>query len=194
MDKVKLDSRKAIEAAAILAQQSPGRNIGSKRLLALLYIASRECLRRSGRPMVGGRLVAMKYGPIHGDVYSLIKEESDAEGLAEWSKHFHTDGYRVVLDADPGINALSRFETQILNEVIQKYEDEDDWDIAHQTHEFNEYRSAFTKGRARRITLEQIIHAVKLSPMASSIVQDLKEKQEIDELFASAGKPTRQRR
>jgi uncharacterized phage-associated protein len=190
----KLDSRKAIEAAAIVARQSPGHKIGSKRLLAILYIASRECLRRSGRPLVGGRLVAMKHGPIHGDVYSLIKKEGGAEGLAEWSKHFHTEGYRVVLDADPGINALSRFEARVLNEVIKKYEDEDDWDIAHQTHGFYEYSSAFKKGRARRITLEQIIHAVKLSPMATSIVRDLKEKQEIDELFASAKKPAHQKR
>jgi hypothetical protein len=42
------------------------------------------------------------------------------------------------------------------------------------------------KGRGRRITLEQLISSVGgLTPMAKTIVRDLKEKDEIDELFAS---------
>src|SRR2546428_6603962 len=129
MFKLKFDSKKAIEAAVILARQSPRRIISRKRLLALLYIANRECLKRSGRPLVGGRLVAMKYGPIHGDVYSLIKEREDAEGIDEWAKFFQTEGYHVVLRTDPGVNALSRFETRLLNEVFEEHKDEADWDI-----------------------------------------------------------------
>ena len=80
MFKFKLDSKKAVEAAAILARQSPGQKISRKRLLALLYIANRECLKRSGRPIIGGRLVAMKYGPIHGEVYDLINQREGADG------------------------------------------------------------------------------------------------------------------
>jgi uncharacterized phage-associated protein len=189
----KLDSRKAIEAAAILTGQSPDRKISRKRLLALLYIASRECLKRSGRPLVGGRLVAMKYGPIHGDVYSLMNEKQGTEGVAEWSQYFHNEGYQVVLDAEPGINALSRFEARILTETLKKYENDDDWDVALQTHGFAEYRATYSKGRARHIPLEQILHAVRLTPMARSIVRDLKEKEGLDELFARAGKRTRQK-
>jgi uncharacterized phage-associated protein len=194
MSKFKLDSRKAIEAAAILAGQSGGR-ISSKRLLALLYIASRECLKRSGRLLLGGRLVALQHGPIHSDVYDLIKKRDRAEGLAEWSKHFHNDGYYVVLDLDPGLNALSRFEARVLKEVLKRHQDEDDWDVARETHEFSEYATTYKKGSARTISLEQVIHAIRgLGPMAATIVRDLKEKDEIDELFASAKKQGRQRR
>jgi uncharacterized phage-associated protein len=192
--KLKLDTRKAVEAAAILAGQSPDRKISRKRLLALLYIASRECLKQSGRPLVGGKLVAMQYGPIHGDVYDLINEREDAEGQTEWSRHFHNERYYVALDKDPGMNALSRFEARVLLETLKKYERDDDWDVAQQTHGFSEYGIAYKKGSARTISLEQIIHAVRLSPMARTIVRDLKEKQEIDELFASAKKPLRKRR
>jgi hypothetical protein len=188
--KFKLDSRKAIEAAAILAGQSPDHKISRKRLLALLYIANRECLKQSARPLVGGRIAAMRYGPIHADVYSLINEKEDAEGFARWSRYFHNENYFVVLDEDPGINALSRFEARILTETLKKHENDDDFDIAHQTHKFTEYGITYKKGRARTITLEQIIHAVGLSPMASSIVRELKEKQETDELFASARRAT----
>jgi uncharacterized phage-associated protein len=188
VQRFKLDSRKAIEAAAILVKNSPGGRISRKRLLALLYIANRECLKESARPLVGGRVAAMKYGPIHADLYDLIKGREGAEGLAEWSRHFHGENYFVVLDEDPGMNALSRFEARVLAATAKKYEKEDDFDIALLTHRFVEYGTSYKKGRARTIPLKKIVNAVSPGPMVNSILRDLKEKQELDELFESAKK------
>ena len=195
MSRLKLDSRKAIEAAAILARLSPDRKISSKRLLALLYIASRECLKRSGRPLLGGTLIAMKYGPINERVYDLIKEKEDVEGVADWAQHFHKEGYHVVLDKDPGMNALSRFEARLLVETLRKHEEVDDFDVALLTHKFLEYRNAYIpKRKPRRIPLEAIAGAVGLGPMARSIERDLKQQDELDELFAGAAKSSRKAR
>jgi len=194
MARLKLDSRKAIEAAAILTGRSPGRRIGSKRLLALLYAANRECLKRSGRPLLGGRLAAMKYGPINADVYDLIKQRQGAEGLAEWSRHFQNEHYYLVLDQDPGVHALSRFEVRLLDEALKKYEDADDWDVALQTHRFPEYGTTYQKGTTRTIPLEALLHAVGLTPMVGSILRDLEAKQAIDEMFARVKKPAGKKR
>ncbi len=186
MYKFKLDSRKAIEAVALLASLSPSRRIGRKRVLALLYIASRETLKKSGRPLLGGNLVALQYGPVHSGVLDLINGKA-TEGSAEWTRHFHNDGFYVTLDEDPGLNALSRFEVQVLTETLKKNENVEDFDLARLTHKFSEYGTNYQKGRARRITLEQLIYAVGgLAPMVKSIVRDLKEKDELDEMFASA--------
>jgi uncharacterized phage-associated protein len=195
VNRLKLDSRKAIEAAAILARLSPGRKISRKRLLALLYIASRECLKRSGRPLLGGTLVAMKYGPINARVYDLITEKEGAEGSADWARHFHNEGYHLVLDEDPGVNALSRFEARLLEETLRKHEKDDDWDVTWLTHKFPEYGQTYRpQSRPRAIPLEAIIGAVRLGPMAKSIERDLKEQDELDELFASAGESARKPR
>ena len=191
MQKLKFDSRKAIEAAAILAKSSPDRKISRKRLLALVYIANRECLKRTARPLVGGRLAALQYGPIHSDLYDLIAQKEGAEGLAEWLRHFHNENYFVVLDQDPGVNALSRFEARVLAETAKKYEKNDDFDIARLTHRYTEYGITYKKGRARTISPEAIIHAVTPSPIVNSILRDLREKQEIDGLFARAKEATR---
>ena len=69
----RLDTRKTIEAAATLLRLAPYRRMSRKRLLALLYLADRESLKPTGRPIIGGRLVAMDYGPIHSEVYDFIK-------------------------------------------------------------------------------------------------------------------------
>jgi uncharacterized phage-associated protein len=195
VSRFKLDSRKAIEATAILARLSPDRKIGSKRLLALLYIASRECLKRSGRPLLGGTLVAMKYGPINARVYDLIREKKDADGSADWVQHFHKDGYHIVLDKDPGMNALSRFEARLLEDTLRKYERNDDWDIALLTHKFPEYHKTYCrKTKPRAISLKAIATAVGLGPMARSIERDLKQQDGLDELFAGAEKSSRKTR
>jgi hypothetical protein len=62
----------------------------------------------------------MQHGPIHADVYDLINQKEDAEGLAEWLQHFHNEDYFVVVDTDPGVNALSRFEARVLVDRGQK--------------------------------------------------------------------------
>lgn len=196
----KLDTRKAIQAAAILARGSrdAGR-IGSKRLLALLYIANRECLKRSGRPLVGGVILAMQHGPIHGEVYDLIRRKEGVKGLEDWSKHFHNDDYIVVLDDDPGVGDLSRFEIGIINEVLESYQDEDDFDLARLTHRFHEYAYTYKRKvpgkrhRIRAIPLVRLIDAVRLGPMKSTILRDLKEKEEINAMFANAEKEARQK-
>ena len=136
----------------------------------------------------------MKYGPIHGDVYSLIKRQESTPGFDEWSRHFHTEGYNVVLDADPGVNALSRFEVRTLEEVLKRNESKDVWDLALQTHHFPEYGKTYRKGRARLITLQTLIRAIGLTPMAKSIIRDLREKQELDEMFASAKESAHRKR
>jgi uncharacterized phage-associated protein len=42
------------------------------RLLKLLYVADRECLRETSRPIVGGRYIATARGPLHRTLLDLV--------------------------------------------------------------------------------------------------------------------------
>src|SRR5262245_7595964 len=97
------DSRKTIEATAILLRLAHEKSMSRKRLLALLYHAERESLKRTGRPIIGGKLVAMQHGPIHSDVYDMIKGSHRDQTL--WSEYFANEGYNVVLTRDPVVGA-----------------------------------------------------------------------------------------
>lgn len=178
----KFDARKAIEATATLTRLEPHCLIGRKRLLALLYLADREGLKRTGRPIIGGRLVAMKYGPIHSEVYDLIKGGHSEQ--AQWSKHFGNDAHLVVLRDDPEVSALSRYEIGILNEVSQKFMGYDDWDIADATHDLAEYKNSYKEGTSTTISPELLIDAVGLSGRKDAILRDACEKAFFDHLFS----------
>lgn len=182
MTTFKLDTRKAIEAAATILRHVPHRTMSRKRLLALLYIADRECLKQTGRPIIGGRLAALPYGPIHSEVYDLIK--GGYADQAEWSKHFQNERYLVRLADEPSIAGLSRFEIGILDQVSRANEGEDTWDIAKRTHRFAEYEKNYCEGTSSFIPLEDLVEAVGRTDK-ETVVQDAMEKNYFDKLFAS---------
>jgi uncharacterized phage-associated protein len=176
----RLDTRKAIEAAATLLRLAPYRLMGRKRLLALLYLAERESMKRSGRPMIGGRLVAMDYGPIHTEIYDLIKGSHSAQ--AEWSRHFQNEGYQVRLAHDLGPAALSRQEVSLLNEISSERLGRDDFEIAEETHG-DEWQRNHHADTSTPIPLEHLIEAVGRSSDKDAILRDAEEKAYFDRLF-----------
>jgi uncharacterized phage-associated protein len=182
MGNFKLDTRKTIEAAATLLRLAHEQSMGRKRLLALLYLADRESLKRTGRPIIGGRVVAMDYGPIHSEVYDFIKGGHREQ--PKWSGYFGNESYYVILRNDPGVFALSRYEIGVLNDISTKYMGYDDWDVADVTHKFDEYKSAYQEGTSTAISLEQLIDAVGRSAQKDAILQDAKEKAFLDHLFS----------
>lgn len=178
----RLNTRKAIEATATLLKLAHCRFMSRKRLLAILYIADRESIKRTGRPIIGGRLTAMKYGPIHSEVYDFIK--GGRTDQAEWSFRFENEGFYVKLKEDCGVKALSRYEVNLLNELSAKYLGTDEWEVADETHAFDEYLKTYKEGTSTPILLRQVIEAVGRADDADAILQDAKEKDYFDHLFS----------
>jgi uncharacterized phage-associated protein len=179
----RLDTRKAIEATATLLRLVPRHVMDRKRLLALLYLADRESLTRTGRPIIGGRLVALDYGPIHSEVYDFIK--GGRHDQADWSTHFdNVEIYRVHLHRDVGVAALSEDEIDLLNEISEKHAHLDTWELANVTHRFKEYADTYQENTSSPITLEKIIDAVGRSKQKAIILRDAEERAAYAKLFA----------
>ncbi len=178
----KIDTRKAIEAAATLLRLSPHRTMDRKRLLALLYLADRECLKRAGRPIVGGRLAAMKWGPIHSEIYDLIK--GGKRDQVHWSRHFQNEEYRIRLAKDVGVCALSRYEIDLLNEISDRYAALGTWDVADATHAFEEYQKNYQEGTSTPIELVDVLDAIGRKKQKTAILEDARAKAYFDKLFA----------
>jgi len=143
------------------------------RLLKLLYIADRESLRKSGRPIVGTRPVAMKYGPVFSEVLDLVNGQHADEGI--WSEFIRKDGYAVALEKDPGVLSLSRYEIEMLTNTAERYRDIDDWEIVEETHTFEEWKSSIVHGKSTSIPLEEIIRAVGRGDDVSDIIKEAQE-------------------
>jgi len=181
---LRLPIRKTIEAVGVLIGFDHALRLGRLRLLKLLYIADRESLQETGRPMLGARAVAMDHGPLHSEVLDLIKGEHIHE--PEWSRFFRNDGYRVERIEDPGRASLSRYEIEKLIEVSERFANMDDWEVAERTHAFAEWERNAQRGTSRPIPFEDIIDAVGRSPEKDEILQDAKDRAVADRLFGAS--------
>ena len=178
-------TRKIVEAVGVLLKsESCCNSMEYLRLLKLLYIADRESIRETGRPIVGTKTVAMDNGPLHSEVYDLVKEQHFDEPI--WSEYIRKDGYKIGLKKDPGVLNLSRFEISKLDEVSERYRNISEWDIVEITHRFPEWARNHVEGTSEDIPLEHIIEAVERSEDAEEILLDAKSTNNLHRLLGVA--------
>lgn len=176
------DPHKAIQAAGVLLRFERNR-MSYIRLLKLLYIADRESIRETGFPLLGSKSVAMDNGPLHSDVYNLIKGVHEQTPM--WSKFFSTKGYQIETVEQPDNGLLSQAEISRLQEISEKYAPFTDVDICNQmTHSFNEWVKNYREGTSQPIQLEDILDAVGRSGDKESILEDVLELEEFDKLIS----------
>ena len=183
----RLDIEKAIQAVGVLLRRE-GKRTSRLRLLKLLYIADRTALQKTGTPILGSKIVALKHGPVHSAIFDLIKGEHIDE--AAWSRYFRNVGREVVMEEEPEVGKLSRYEVELLNAVVDERATLSDWDVAEETHQFEEWQKSYpdpNENTSRPISLELLITSVGRSADAAEIVQDLKDSDAFDRFFAGSG-------
>ncbi len=178
----RLDVEKAIQALGVVLR-SEGKRASRLRLLKLLYIADREAIESTGYPILGSRLVAMKHGPLHSELLDLINGTHPGEPL--WSKYFRNSGRDILLDAEPDTGKLSGFEMSLLVKVTELRLEKQDYDIADETHGFDEWVKTYPGGdTSAPIPIELLIHAVGRDADRESILQDMTDSTAFDHFFA----------
>jgi hypothetical protein len=172
---------KAIEASATLLRHAPAQTMGKKRLLAFLWMADKKSIQETGRPIIGGRLVAMPYGPIHTHALDLIDGVYNADE-PDWPRRFRLEGFNVNLKDDPGARNLSRYEIDLLAEIQKQYAGYDDMEVAKFTHTI-EWQSNYRVGTSTTIPFEQVIDAVGRTNDKARLLQLAEEVKYYDSLF-----------
>lgn len=155
------------------------------KLIKLLYVAERESLIETGRPIVGDQPCAMPRGAALTEIVDCICKERVAEG---WLEFFAPVlGKRLSLKKDPGDGALSRYEKDKLAEVARRFHEQDRWDTADATHELPEYTKNAVEGSSKPIPIEDILEAGGVSGSAGSVARRAEEQQA---LMRALGSPS----
>jgi len=177
-------TRKIVEAAAVVLRTERCGRMSYLRLLKLLYIADRESLRETGRPIVGTRAVAMDYGPVLSEVLNLVKGQHLDEAV--WAEFIRKDGYAVELQGNPGVRSLSRYEIDRLVKTAEEYRNTDDWAIVEQTHTFQEWLDNCQRGTSVTIPLEHILEAIGRAGEQEEILREAERTTVLRRLLSSA--------
>lgn len=170
------DERKARAAASFLLQRGGGK-MRYLRLIKLLYLADREAIDRWRRPILGGRYVSMKYGPVLSEVLDLVRW-----GGPIWSDLIETEEYELKLRGEPDLGPLSDMEIELLEEADEFYKTLDQWKLCDLTHTLPEWKDP--DGGAIDITPEEILDALdKGDEEVEEARQESHERAYFDELF-----------
>lgn len=173
---------KALQAAAILLDLDGGR-MERIRLLKLLYIADRELLAETGRPLTGDQAVAMPHGPVLSHVFDLIRGQSARAG--EWGRFIRSENHSVVLRGDPGRGDLSRLEVEKLAELTDRYRAFGEWQLSEATHEFEEWRRNHVEGASTPIPWRDALEAQQQADRIEPAEQAESDQRVIDALFGN---------
>lgn len=175
--------KKAAQVAATLLRFNSSHRMNYYRLLKLLYIADRRSIAETGRPVIGGRTIAMKRGPLHSIMLSLVKGE-DSESPS-WCKKFTTDRFDIVMTHDPGVGELTKYEISLLNKISREFQDSDEWEVGDYTHSYPEFVRHKPDGVIKKvedIPFEEILNEVRPDTIAE-VDRDAREIAVFDRVF-----------
>lgn len=178
----KLRFDKLLAATGVLFREENRDRMNYMRLLKLLYFAEREFLRVSGRPIVGGRVIAMERGPVLEEVYDLIRDQH--VDLQRWSSFFVREHYDLRMLKNPGVQSLSRKEIEVLQGVARAHEDKDEWMVVEEAHQLEEWKTHAPGKSSRPIPLEDILKAVGRGKDAKAILREAEEDTVLEELLS----------
>jgi uncharacterized phage-associated protein len=179
----RFDTEKTIQAVAFLLRREHSCRMNYMRLLKVLYIAERECLAETGKPLTGSPAYAMERGPVLEDVYALIKGGHRDDDL--WNRHFRREHYRLAMTNDPGGSRLSKFLVGKLEEVAARHEDDDEWAMVDITHRLPEWQKNEPGKSSKPIPLEDILAGIGRLDDMGAILEGTRADQRSSDFFSS---------
>lgn len=180
---LKFNYQRTLQAVSVLLRRSgPSKSDNYMRLIKLLYIADRESLKETGRPITGDSVVAMERGPVLSHVLGLIKGQSF--NSPDWEKFIVQENYNIRLINDPGNEELCPYEIKKLQEVWDRYRSKDEWDMVEITHELPEWKKNDPGNSAKKIPLADILEAVGRIDALEEIERQANESVALDSFFA----------
>lgn len=184
---IPFDTMKVIQAAATLLREHAGR-MSRLRLLKLLYIADRESIAETLRPITGDSVVAMDHGPVPCRTSNLINRKDSDSPL--WDSYISQEGpqdHRLI--RDPGVGKLTRREVDKLRRVSETHREMNDYDIVVEMHGFEEWlRNKPPQGSSKPVLLDDILQALNLGQYKERIEAEAKAVAALDREIAAVRK------
>lgn len=136
------DEEKATQAAAYLLRKYPDGRHNLMAILKMLYLADRKALIESGYSITGDHMVSMPHGPVLSQILDLINCGPNPDvNLSPWFAAISPrDGYDVRILHDPGVEALSEYETEVLDSVYERFGNLDPFKLRDLTHKLPEWK------------------------------------------------------
>ncbi len=156
--KFKFNEKKTTQAVTLFLKKND-RTMSYMKLIKLLYLVDRQALRLWERPLTGDIYFSMKHGPVLSNVLDIINNGEDPDDNSYWYKYITApSNYKVKLKKDlPILDALSKRELELINELDGKFKDFDQWDMVKICHEILPEWEEDVGDTSKQIKIEEIL-------------------------------------
>ncbi len=135
MIKFKFNPSKTTQAAAEFLKRNSNR-MNYMKLIKLLYLTDRECLRLWERPISGDSYFSMARGPVLSHILDLILNEDTPGNPSYWLSYIsEPEHYEVKLIRDPSNDELSEREINIIDDIDKKFKNFNQWKMVEYCHD-----------------------------------------------------------
>ncbi len=150
------------------------------KLVKLIFLADREHLARHGRPIVGGRYVAMKHGPVSSELLDLVRGKVIVEGSG-----ISVNGYQVSVQGTVDEEQLSESDLEVLQEVDDRFGRTDQWRLVDLTHTMEAWKKNYPdpeSSESHDLPYEDFF--LDLDPGSRAMLDIIRENEEAEELLS----------
>ncbi len=144
------------------------------KIFKIFYFADQKHIARYGRPIVGDSYIAMKYGPVPTNLYSIfqsVRGDGDCFPSDTYKEFFEVKGHNVSPLAAPDLDELSESEVECLDSSIEENKAKGFGELTRLSHDLA-YENA---GQNCDISLRDIAKAAGASQATIAYMHDLSE-------------------
>ncbi len=133
--------KKATQALNFFALKKDGK-INKMKAIKLIYLADRLHLRKYGRPIVGDKYFAMKYGPVGSVTLNIanLSHKLSKNTILYAKRYVKPIDKKTFASAHPlETNLFSKTDMECLESIYKEFSDKDQFELADITHTYSEW-------------------------------------------------------
>ncbi len=154
--------KKETQALNFFAHKKDGQ-INKMKAIKLVYLADRFHLRKYGRPIVGDKYYAMKYGPVGSQTKNIAELSHASDDAISYAKkyikpisvHKKNDSFVSIRKND--LSVFSKTDIECLESIYKNFSDKDQFELAELTHKYPEWlkhEKDLKEGGRRRVEMD----------------------------------------
>lgn len=132
--------KKAVQALNFIAS-SKGGVINKMKALKLIWLADRLHLRKYGRPIFEDSYIAMPNGPVASSTRDILEGNFDVDPyVTQHIRAQESNRYFYSASGDLNMSVFSKTDISCLEEVLNKYNHLNQFDLSELSHKFPEWK------------------------------------------------------
>lgn len=129
------NTEKTVSLACSLLEKSKDKPMHIIKLMKLLYICDRECLKSHAHHISGDKFVSMDHGPVLSNTYSLMNGSKEPSIQGVWDENIQRTEQYYFITKQNNRFGLDEYIELIIDGVLAKFDSMNEWEIEKYTHE-----------------------------------------------------------